>query len=121
MGGAPRSLASFTLLKAAQPCFADTIEKSLELPLDAAELANQATKLLEEHDFTEVLNKISDDAFSDFFAGNSLLFVFSQYISSVRGCCKVHGTVNGYHQRVIRTCVERDELAASSPRNRSLS
>ncbi|KAM7299019.1 hypothetical protein ISCGN_019586 [Ixodes scapularis] len=46
----------------------DTIEKSLELPLDAAELANQATKLLEEHDFTEVLNKISDDAFSDFFA-----------------------------------------------------
>lgn len=46
----------------------DTIEKSLELPLDAAELASQATKLLEEHDFTEVLNKISDDAFSDFFA-----------------------------------------------------
>lgn len=46
----------------------DTIEKSLELPLDAAELANQATKLLEEHDFTEVLNKISDDAFSDLFS-----------------------------------------------------
>ncbi|XP_064471091.1 INO80 complex subunit D-like [Ornithodoros turicata] len=46
----------------------DTIDKSLELPLDAAELASQATKLLEEHDFTEVLNKISDDAFSDFFA-----------------------------------------------------
>ncbi|XP_042143944.1 INO80 complex subunit D-like, partial [Ixodes scapularis] len=67
-GGAPRCLAGFTLLKATQPCFADTIEKSLELPLDAAELANQATKLLEEHDFTEVLNKISDDAFSDFFA-----------------------------------------------------
>ncbi|CAL1276039.1 unnamed protein product [Larinioides sclopetarius] len=43
------------------------IEKTLELPLDTAELANQATKLLEEHDFTEVLNKIPDDAFNDLF------------------------------------------------------
>lgn len=45
-----------------------TIDKSLELPLDTVELANQATKLLEEHDFTEVLNKIPDDAFSDLFS-----------------------------------------------------
>lgn len=44
-----------------------SIEKSLELPLDTAELANQATRLLEEHDFTEVLNKIPDDAFNDLF------------------------------------------------------
>ncbi|GFU28369.1 INO80 complex subunit D [Nephila pilipes] len=43
------------------------IEKSLELPLDTAELANQASKLLDEHDFTEVLNKIPDDAFNDLF------------------------------------------------------
>uniref|UniRef100_T1JJY2 KANL2-like probable zinc-finger domain-containing protein n=1 Tax=Strigamia maritima TaxID=126957 RepID=T1JJY2_STRMM len=44
-----------------------SIEKSLELPLDTAELANQASRLLEEHDFTEVLNKIPDDAFNDLF------------------------------------------------------
>ncbi|KAG8175240.1 hypothetical protein JTE90_012608, partial [Oedothorax gibbosus] len=43
------------------------IDKTLELPIDTAELANQATKLLEEHDFTEVLNKIPDDAFNDLF------------------------------------------------------
>lgn len=48
-----------------------SIEKSLELPLDAAELANQATRLLEEHDFTEVLNKIPDDAFNDLFTGKN--------------------------------------------------
>lgn len=50
------------------------IDKNLELPLDAAELANQASKLLEEHDFTEVLNKIPDDAFNDLFVGK---FLFS--------------------------------------------
>ncbi|GIY51530.1 INO80 complex subunit D [Caerostris darwini] len=43
------------------------IEKSLGLQLDTADLANHATKLLEEHDFTEVLNKIPDDAFNDLF------------------------------------------------------
>ncbi|GFY37671.1 INO80 complex subunit D [Trichonephila inaurata madagascariensis] len=43
------------------------IEKTLELPLDTAELANHASKLLDEHDFTEVLNKIPDDAFNDLF------------------------------------------------------
>ncbi|XP_013789517.2 uncharacterized protein LOC106473381 [Limulus polyphemus] len=45
-----------------------TIEKTLEFPLDAAELAHQASKLLEEHDFTEVLNKIPDEAFTELFA-----------------------------------------------------
>lgn len=49
------------------------IDKNLELPLDAAELANQASKLLEEHDFTEVLNKIPDDAFNDLFVGEYFL------------------------------------------------
>ncbi|GIX79106.1 INO80 complex subunit D [Caerostris extrusa] len=43
------------------------IEKSLGLQLDTADLASHATKLLEEHDFTEVLNKIPDDAFNDLF------------------------------------------------------
>ncbi|KAG1682113.1 INO80 complex subunit D [Nymphon striatum] len=46
----------------------EDMENSLELPLDTAELANQASRLLEEHDFTEVLNKIPDDAFYDLFA-----------------------------------------------------
>lgn len=49
--------------------FSGAIDKNLELPLDAAELANQASKLLEEHDFTDVLNKLPDDAFNDLFAG----------------------------------------------------
>ncbi len=47
-------------------CFdvADTIEKSLELPLDS----EQATKFLDEHDLHDVLNKLPDDAF-DIFTG----------------------------------------------------
>lgn len=39
-----------------------------DLPLDAADLANQASHLLEEHDFTDVLNKIPEDAFNDLFS-----------------------------------------------------
>ncbi|PSN38483.1 hypothetical protein C0J52_15872 [Blattella germanica] len=38
-----------------------------ELPLDTAELANQASRLLEEHDLTNVLNQIPADAFNDLF------------------------------------------------------
>ncbi|GAB6023000.1 INO80 complex subunit D [Chamberlinius hualienensis] len=44
-----------------------TIDKTLELPMDAVELANHASRLLEEHDFSEVLNKIPDDAFQELF------------------------------------------------------
>ncbi|XP_068081444.1 INO80 complex subunit D isoform X2 [Anabrus simplex] len=40
---------------------------SEELPLDPVELANQATRLLEEHDLTNVLNQIPEDAFNDLF------------------------------------------------------
>jgi hypothetical protein len=40
-----------------------------ELPLDTAELANQASRLLEEHDLTNVLNQIPADAFNDLFTG----------------------------------------------------
>lgn len=35
--------------------------------LDPAELASQATRLLEEHDLTNVLNQLSTDAFNDIF------------------------------------------------------
>lgn len=49
------------------PLSPGTIDKSLGLPIDAAELANQASRLLEEHDFTEVLNKIPDEAFRELF------------------------------------------------------
>lgn len=38
-----------------------------ELPLDTADLANQASRLLEEHDLTNVLNQIPADAFNDLF------------------------------------------------------
>ncbi|KAK7867583.1 hypothetical protein R5R35_005283 [Gryllus longicercus] len=38
-----------------------------ELPLDPVELANQASRLLEEHDLTNVLNQIPADAFNDLF------------------------------------------------------
>ncbi|XP_069700596.1 INO80 complex subunit D-like isoform X1 [Periplaneta americana] len=38
-----------------------------ELPLDTAELANHASRLLEEHDLTNVLNQIPADAFNDLF------------------------------------------------------
>lgn len=58
------------------------IDKNLELPLDAAELANQASKLLEEHDFTEVLNKIPDDAFNDLFVGK-FCFIFLICFSNI--------------------------------------
>ena len=40
-----------------------------ELPLDTADLANQASRLLEEHDLTNVLNQIPADAFNDLFTG----------------------------------------------------
>ncbi|KAJ4448657.1 hypothetical protein ANN_00047, partial [Periplaneta americana] len=40
-----------------------------ELPLDTAELANHASRLLEEHDLTNVLNQIPADAFNDLFTG----------------------------------------------------
>jgi hypothetical protein len=37
--------------------------------LDPAELASQASRLLEEHDITNMLNQISPDAFNDLFTG----------------------------------------------------
>nr|CAD7437513.1 unnamed protein product [Timema bartmani] len=37
------------------------------LPLDTVDLAQQATRLLEEHDLTNVLNQIPADAFNDLF------------------------------------------------------
>lgn len=69
--------------------FVGAIDKNLELPLDAAELANQASKLLEEHDFTEVLNKIPDDAFNDLFVGECLsvdllIYFFNHFLSVLR-------------------------------------
>lgn len=45
---------------------------STELPLDSVELATlatQATRLLEEHDFNNVLGTITADAFNDLFTG----------------------------------------------------
>ena len=42
--------------------------------LDPAELASQASRLLEEHDITNMLNQISPDAFNDLFTGNSIFF-----------------------------------------------
>lgn len=38
-----------------------------ELPLDPVDLANQASRLLEEHELTNVLNQIPADAFNDLF------------------------------------------------------
>lgn len=57
-----------------------TIDKSLELPIDAAELANQASRLLDEHDFTEVLNKIPDEAFRELFNG---MFTFAFMLNEI--------------------------------------
>lgn len=37
--------------------------------LDPVELANQASRLLEEHDITNMLNQIPPDAFNDLFTG----------------------------------------------------
>jgi len=37
--------------------------------LDIANLATQASRLLEEHDLNNVLNHIPPDAFNDFFTG----------------------------------------------------
>lgn len=46
-------------------------EEVLEIAsLDPVELAHQASRLLEEHDLTNVLNQIPPDAFNDLFAGN---------------------------------------------------
>lgn len=45
-----------------------------ELPLDPVELANQASRLLEEHDLTNVLNQIPADAFNDLFTGNVTIY-----------------------------------------------
>ncbi|PNF20232.1 hypothetical protein B7P43_G16187 [Cryptotermes secundus] len=45
----------------------EVLEMAEELPLDTAELANQASRLLEEHDLTNVLNQIPADAFNDLF------------------------------------------------------
>lgn len=42
--------------------------------LDPTELANQASRLLEEHDITSMLNQIPADAFNDIFLG--ILFWF---------------------------------------------
>lgn len=47
----------------------EVLEMAEELPLDTAELANQASRLLEEHDLTNVLNQIPADAFNDLFTG----------------------------------------------------
>jgi hypothetical protein len=47
----------------------EVLEIAEELPLDTAELANQASRLLEEHDLTNVLNQIPADAFNDLFTG----------------------------------------------------
>lgn len=42
--------------------------------LDPTELANQASRLLEEHDITSMLNQIPADAFNDIFLGKSLIY-----------------------------------------------
>jgi len=47
------------------------VEEVLDLPLDATDLAEQASRLLEEHDLNNVLNQIPADAFNDLFIGNS--------------------------------------------------
>lgn len=44
----------------------EVLAMAADLPL---ELATQATRLLEEHDFTNVLNHIPADAFNDLFTG----------------------------------------------------
>lgn len=46
----------------------EVLAMAADLPL---ELATQATRLLEEHDFTNVLNHIPADAFNDLFTGKS--------------------------------------------------
>lgn len=46
------------------------VEEALEMAtFDPVELAQQATRLLEEHDLTNVLNQIPADAFNDLFTG----------------------------------------------------
>lgn len=54
-----------------------------DLPL---ELANHATRLLEEHDFTNVLNHIPADAFNDLFTGNLDCILLDEF-HFVRALC----------------------------------
>lgn len=50
----------------------EVLAMAADLPL---ELATQATRLLEEHDFTNVLNHIPADAFNDLFTGKINFFL----------------------------------------------
>lgn len=54
----------------------DDVVGDLELVTVEQALVTQASRLLEETDFTTVLNQIPADEFNDIFAGNIISFIF---------------------------------------------